>query len=90
MSENPYLSGNFAPIGEETTAYDLPVQGEIPRALRGRLLRIGPNPLAPDPAHHHWFLGNGLVHGLRLEDAPDRFEQVGDVHPELDLEGVPQ
>ena len=68
MNENPYLSGNFAPVAEETTAFDLPVRGEIPRDLRGRLLRIGPNPLAPDPASHHWFLGNGLVHGVRLED----------------------
>lgn len=68
MSANPYLSGNFAPVHEETTAFDLPVQGEIPRSLRGRLLRIGPSPLDPDPQTHHWFLGNGLVHGVRLED----------------------
>jgi carotenoid cleavage dioxygenase len=68
MPQNPYLTGNFAPVQDETTAFDLPVTGEIPRDLRGRLLRIGPNPLDPDPATHHWFLGNGLVHGVRLED----------------------
>ena len=67
MSENPYLSGNFGPVEEETTAFDLKVKGEIPEALNGRLLRIGPNPLSPDPATHHWFLGSGLVHGVRLE-----------------------
>ena len=66
MSQNPYLSGNFAPVPEELTALDLEVTGEIPRELSGRLLRIGPNPIDPDPKTHHWFLGNGMVHGLRL------------------------
>lgn len=73
MTDNPYLSGNFAPVQDETTAFDLPVLGEIPKALSGRLLRIGPNPLEPDPATHHWFLGNGLVHGLKLEDGQARW-----------------
>jgi carotenoid cleavage dioxygenase len=68
MSENPYLSGNFAPVEKEITATDLPVIGRIPRELSGRLLRIGPNPVAADPKNHHWFLGNGMVHGLRLRD----------------------
>lgn len=69
MTENPYLSGNFAPVADERTAFDLPVTGEIPRELDGRLLRIGPNPVTPpDPASYHWFTGNGMVHGLRLRD----------------------
>jgi carotenoid cleavage dioxygenase len=64
--QNPYLSGNFAPVSGELTALDLPVAGEIPRELEGLLVRIGPNPIAPDPRTHHWFLGNGMVHGVRL------------------------
>lgn len=68
MSSNRYLSGNFAPVEGELTALDLDVSGEIPKELSGRFLRIGPNPLAADPASHHWFLGNGMVHGLRLRD----------------------
>jgi carotenoid cleavage dioxygenase len=64
-----YLDGNFAPVTEEVTAVDLPVTGTIPTELEGRLLRIGPNPVTPpDPATYHWFLGNGMVHGLRLRD----------------------
>ena len=66
MSENPYLSGNFAPVEDEVTAFDLEVTGEIPRELEGRFLRIGPNPIDPDPKNHHWFIGNGMVHGVRL------------------------
>ena len=29
MSKNPYLSGNFAPVEEEITAFDLAVTGEV-------------------------------------------------------------
>jgi len=65
--DNRYLKDNFAPIDVETTALEPRVSGTLPPELSGRLLRIGPNPLAPDPATHHWFLGNGMVHGIRLE-----------------------
>jgi carotenoid cleavage dioxygenase-like enzyme len=65
--ENPLLSGNFRPIDFETTAYVLPVKGQIPRELTGRLVRIGPNPSdAIDRVHHHWFAGIGMLHGVRL------------------------
>ena len=63
---NPYLRGNFAPVAAETTSTRLEVVGEIPEQLEGRLLRIGPNPLDPPPSDHHWFLGVGLAHGVRL------------------------
>jgi 8'-apo-carotenoid 13,14-cleaving dioxygenase len=64
-----YLSGNFAPIAEETTAFDLPVIGELPSDLNGRYLRNGPNPMGDvDPATHHWFIGDGMVHGIRVRD----------------------
>lgn len=69
QSTNPYLNGNFGPVAEETTAFDLPVVGSIPEGLDGRFLRNGPNPLvAADPATYHWFSGDGMVHGVRLRD----------------------
>ena len=69
QSENPYLSGNWAPVRHEVTATDLEVTGSIPEYLDGRYLRIGPNPLEdPDPQRYHVFLGEGMVHGLRLRD----------------------
>jgi hypothetical protein len=40
--DNAYLSGNFAPMTSETTAFDLKVRCRIPDELEGRLLRIGP------------------------------------------------
>jgi carotenoid cleavage oxygenase len=66
--ENRYLVGNFAPVGDELTAADLPVDGSIPKELRGRLLRNGPNPIAPDPAAYHWFMGDGMLHAIELRD----------------------
>ena len=64
---NPFLQGNYAPIDSEFTRYDLPVRGQIPLALRGRYLRTGPNPVhVADHATHHWFMGNGMVHGIEL------------------------
>jgi carotenoid cleavage dioxygenase len=63
-----FLDGNFAPVSEEVTTGELPVSGRLPEELTGRLVRIGPNPkAAPDPATYHWFTGDGMVHGVRLE-----------------------
>jgi carotenoid cleavage dioxygenase len=66
---NPFLEGNFAPISQEHTLTELEVTGSIPEFLDGRYLRNGPNPLSEvDPAAYHWFMGDGMVHGVRLRD----------------------
>ena len=39
-----HLTGNFAPVMEECTSFDLPVEGQIPPNLRGSYVRNGPNP----------------------------------------------
>jgi len=67
LDRSPFLRGPYAPVHEEITAYDLPVTGNLPPELDGRYLRNGPNPLGlEDPGH--WFLGAGMVHGVRLRD----------------------
>jgi 8'-apo-carotenoid 13,14-cleaving dioxygenase len=66
-SDNRYLAGNFAPVDDEVTATDLQVIGELPVDLVGRYLRNGPNPWDADVATHHWFMGDGMVHGVRLD-----------------------
>ena len=66
---NRYIEGMYAPVTEELTVFDLPVTGQLPPELDGRYLRNGPNPAGlVDPARHHWFVGDGMVHGLRLRD----------------------
>ncbi|RAK60439.1 carotenoid oxygenase [Phenylobacterium hankyongense] len=65
---NAYLAGNFAPVRSEDDL-DLTVTGEIPAGLRGALYRIGPNPqFEPRDPNHHWFAGDGMVHGFYLAD----------------------
>ena len=63
-----FLEGPFAPVTEEITAFGLPVTGRLPAGLNGRYLRNGPNPLGLDDPNYHWFLGAGMVHGVRLRD----------------------
>src|SRR5438445_8121471 len=70
---NRYLEGEFAPVREEITIADLPVTGALPEHLDGRYLRIGPNPVVDPGDDYHWFLGDGMVHGLRLADGKARW-----------------
>lgn len=66
-----WLSGNFAPVDVEIEAFDLPVEGALPPELSGLFVRNGPNPL--DAPSAHWFLGDGMLHGLRLENGKARW-----------------
>ncbi|HPG24546.1 MAG: carotenoid oxygenase family protein [Spirochaetaceae bacterium] len=66
-----YLRGVHAPVDEEVEAFDLPVEGAIPPELDGRFLRNGPNPASGDPGH--WFLGDGMLHGVRIEGGRARW-----------------
>jgi carotenoid cleavage dioxygenase len=69
IATNRYLEGNYSPVREEVTATELPVRGTLPDYLDGRYLRNGPNPVVdPDPSTYHWFIGSGMVHGVRIRD----------------------
>ncbi|MCU1355626.1 MAG: hypothetical protein JWM89_1044 [Acidimicrobiales bacterium] len=64
----PYWEqGNFASVTKEETLRkaDLTVVGAIPKELSGLFVRNGSNP--PTGKSDHWFLGDGMVHGVRLE-----------------------
>ena len=63
---NPYLAGNYGPIADESE-YDLQVTGEIPMDLAGAFYRNGPNPQFEPDADHHWFAGDGMIHGFFVE-----------------------
>ncbi len=82
---NPYLAGNFAPIRSEDD-FDLAVKGEMPRELRGALYRIGPNPQFQPPEPHHWFFGDGMVHGFYVEDGRVRYRNRYVRTPKWELE----
>jgi carotenoid cleavage dioxygenase len=61
------------------------IEGSIPDFLDGRYLKNGPNPISPvNPDYYHWFLGTGMVHGLRIRDGAvewyrNRFVRSGEV-----------
>lgn len=59
-----FLRDNFSPVADELTEFDLPIEGAIPAELDGWYLRNGPNPRV---ASGHWFSGDGMVHGIRIE-----------------------
>ncbi|NCV31991.1 MAG: carotenoid oxygenase family protein [Betaproteobacteria bacterium] len=61
-----WMTGNHAPVREEVMAFDLEVEGEIPRGLDGLYARNGPNPRRG--ASGHWFLGDGMVHAVSIQD----------------------
>ena len=63
-----FLVGVHAPMRAELTLRDLAVSGQIPAGLNGRYLKMGANPAGPVAAGHHWFLGDGMVHGLAVRD----------------------
>ncbi len=67
-TDQPFLVGIHAPMRAELTLENLPVTGSIPPGLHGRYLRMGANPVDPDPAARHWFLGDGMVHGVAIEN----------------------
>jgi carotenoid cleavage dioxygenase len=47
------------------TAFDLAVEGALPPELCGLYVRNGANPAHGDSPH--WFFGDGMLHGVRLE-----------------------
>ena len=59
-----FSDDNYAPVTDELTEFDLPVEGAIPAELDGWYLRNGPN---PRQATAHWFTGDGMIHGVRIE-----------------------
>lgn len=66
IPEKPFhLQGNFAPVDEEISVADLEVEGALPPELTGLYARQAPNPVTG--VSEHWFMGHGMVHGIRLE-----------------------
>jgi carotenoid cleavage dioxygenase len=66
-----FLRGNYAPVADEVTAEALPVTGAIPPELHGLYVRNGPNP--SHGVSPHWFLGDGMLHGVALDAGTARW-----------------
>ena len=55
--------GNYAPVPDELHRIR-PARARVPSPIDGWYLRNGPNPRQPTG---HWFTGDGMIHGVRLE-----------------------
>ena len=93
-----HLQGNWAPVKEEKTYSDLEVVGEIPNDLNGLYLRNGMNPQSG--YSDHWFFGNGMIHGINIENGKASYknryvktpyydEDMGMMESSLDLKASP-
>jgi len=95
VSDNPYLEGNFGPVRDELTEFKLEVEGSIPPELKGRYIRTGPNPEGKVNAEtHHWFVGDGMVHGVELGDGKanwyrNRYVQSQKISESKGIEPIP-
>jgi carotenoid cleavage dioxygenase len=83
---NPYLRGLYAPVVDEVLTHDLQVFGEIPKDLFGAYFRNGPNPRTAPKGMHHWFDGDGMIHGIWFENGraryANRFVETADLKAE--------
>lgn len=62
-----WRQGNFPPVSEEVSVTDLKVEGSIPADLNGYYYRNGPN--SWKGPSRHFFFGDGMIHGVKLEDS---------------------
>ena len=88
FEEGMYLAGNFGPVEAEVTATSLEVQGRLPPELVGRFVRNGPNPIGEVGGKHHWFIGDGMLHGIRIAEGKadwyrNRWVRSGSVREKL-------
>ena len=64
LDEPYWMQGGYGPVSMETETFALSVSGRLPSSLNGLYVRNGSNPASE--ASPHWFLGDGMVHGVRL------------------------
>jgi len=79
-----YQSVPFAPVPMEKTHTSFEIDGEIPTELNGLYVRNGPNPAGKIGNRAHYFSGDGMVHGIYLQEGSvrwyrNRFVRAGDV-----------
>ena len=73
-SDEPYLSGNYAPVQDELDVADLPVSaGRIPDDLAGVYMRNGANPAFQPIAYAYPFDGDGMIHAVDLRGGRARY-----------------
>lgn len=72
MAQAYHVEATYAtPVSTEIETFDLPVEGTLPPELCGDYIRNGPNP-KPGAKAGHLFMGDGMLHGIRIEQGRAR------------------
>jgi carotenoid cleavage dioxygenase len=90
-TDNPYLLGSYRPVTAELSSVSLDIiEGEVPKDLRGTLVRNGPNPRYTPRGRYHWFDGDGMLHAAAIRDGAIEYTNRW-VHTDgFDREGAEQ
>ncbi len=67
-ANQPDLVGNLFPVPDELDVEHCEVIGELPAGLSGQFVRNGPNPMFEPLGSYHMFDGDGMLHGVTIED----------------------
>jgi carotenoid cleavage dioxygenase len=67
VHDTPALSGNSAPIREESVFEQMTVIGEVPTDLNGIHVRNGPNARYDPDWRYHAYDGDGMVHAVYFD-----------------------
>ena len=68
-----WKTGNYPPVRDEITATNLTVEGLLPPELDGLYVRNGPNDWFGGT--EHFFMGDGMLHGLRFDNGAAKWYQ---------------
>lgn len=87
-----YRSGPWRPQHVERRAWDLDVEGELPRDLNGVYLRNTENPLHLPLSTYHPFDGDGMLHSMSFDDGEavyhNRFVRTAGLLAEVEARGA--
>jgi carotenoid cleavage dioxygenase-like enzyme len=83
------VAGSYqSAVADEVLCVDLAVRGALPKELTGTYVRNGANP-RPGSEPAHVFLGDGMLHGLRLENGRARWYRNRWVRTNSFVHGTP-
>lgn len=72
-AKSRFLEGNYAPWRSEDEYDNLEVIGDMPRDLKGTLIRNGANPQFDPIGFYHWFEGDGMLHAIHIADGKAQY-----------------